>query len=348
MSQTSHSYYIFWKLARHFIISVLLFILSLVTGVLGYYWLENYSLINSFYMAIITVSTVGFTEVETLSEAGRIFTSFYILANLIIFAYAVSSITYFITNGNLKVLFQDFFMFRKIEKMKNHIIVCGYGRYGSEISAQFRLHNMDFVVIDNKPEAVEKMRNIPNFNYIDGDVTQDETLLQAGIEYARALVTTVSEDIENVYVVLTARQINPTLNIISRGIDAKSERKLLQAGANHVIMPERIGGFYMATLVGKPDVVEFFRILTQDTGVSVSFVVLPNKDFPHHLINKTIRDLDIRSKTGANVIGIKTPQGDYVVNPAAETPLLPGLEIIVLGQKTQLVAFEQLFEYNKH
>lgn len=336
-----------WKLfieflvyLRPFFISIGLFALSLLISTLGFIHFENYEPLESFYMSVITLSTVGYSEVRPLSDSGQIFASILILWNIIIFAYAVSTLTYFISNGNIYSLMQSYTNLNKVQQLKNHVIICGYGRYGSEIMDQLNVHNYDYVVVDKKPEIIEKIKNdSPETPYIQGDVTQDDILLKAGIKDASVLIATTSEDISNVYVVITARQLNPDLKIISRGIDQKSEIKLLRAGANSVVLPEQIGGFYMAALVDNPDAVEFFRILTSQTGVSIAF---ESTDHPSFIPNysKTIRELNIRGLTGANIIGVKTPEGEYIVNPLPQTIIEPNMELILLGDKSQLEEFK--------
>lgn len=291
-------------------------------------------------MTIITLSTVGFTEVRPLSDPGRIFASFLIIGNIGIFAYAVTNISRFLVEGGLKRLFQFRAMEKQIARLKDHVIICGYGRYGQEIAEHFNRHNVPFVVIDSRQETIDELSTTENIPYLHGDATNDETLEDAGIERASALIAALPEDTDNVYVVLTARQLKPNLKIISRATYVKAERKLKRAGADHVILPNQIGGFYMATLVTKPDAVEFFTILTEKGDELVSFEEVIFDNLPEGKTQQTIKELNIRKNSGANVVGLKTPDGQYIVNPSPDTAIEINMGIIVLGTKEQIENFK--------
>lgn len=303
---------------------------------------EGYGLNEAFYMTIITLSTVGFQEVRPLSDAGRIFAAFLIIGNIGIFAYSLSAVTRFMVEGKFIVYLQRKKMHGRIAKMKDHVIVCGFGRYGHEIANHFKDHRIPFVVVENNPLNLKEIEKSDSDYFVEGDASNDDTLLVAGIENARVLLTTLPDVAENVYVILTARQLNPDIRIISRAFDSRSEKKLLKAGANHVITPEQIGGFYMATLVTKPDAVEFFTILTEGADRGISFEEVVFKDLPEEYINKSIEELNIRKLTGANIVGLKTPDGEYLVNPSPEIKLEPGIGIIVLGTHYQVEKFKSL------
>lgn len=321
-------------------LSAILLAMAIVTGVIGFSTIENYTLTEAFYMTIITLSTVGFTEVRPLSDMGRIFASLLIIGNIGIFAYAVTNISRFLVEGGLKKLFQYRAMEKKIAQLKDHVIICGYGRYGQEIAEHFNRHKVPFVVIDNRQETIDDLHQRENTPYLQGDATNDETLEEAGIERASALIAALPEDTDNVYVVLTARQLKSNLKIISRATYQKAERKLKRAGADHVILPNQIGGFYMATLVTKPDAVEFFTILTEKGDELVSFEEVIFDSLPEGKTKQTIKELNIRKNTGANVVGLKTPDGQYIVNPSADTVIEINMGIIVLGTEEQIASFK--------
>ncbi|MBK9460575.1 MAG: potassium channel protein [Sphingobacteriales bacterium] len=315
---------------------IALILLTLAIGVLGYMIIEHYNFIDAFYMTIITLATVGFMEVQPLSEAGRVFTSLLIITNIGIFTYAITVLSSFLVEGNFRKLWEHYVMLKKAEHLTNHVIVCGYGRYGREVCNYFAHHNIPFLVIEAKPDVVEELKS-QNIIFVEEDATHDEALEEAGIHRARALVTTLPEDADNVYVVLTARQMAPNLHIISRAAMLRSEAKLHLAGANEVIMPEKIGGFYMAALTTKPDVVEFFKILSNETQVGISIEELIFDDIaPKPNAPRTIRDLDIRANTGANLIGIKTPDGRYLINPSPDTIIEARMCLIALGTPQQI------------
>jgi voltage-gated potassium channel len=311
-------------------------------GMGGYMYLEGYSLGEAFYMTVITISTVGYTEVRPLSEAGQLFSSALIILNFGIFAYVLSVFSYYVINGEFFKNMHLNLISNKIEQLKNHVIVCGYGRYGKEVVQNFLHHNIPFVVVESAEDViVEIQKSEDKILYIQDDATHDETLQLAGIKQAKALIAALPDDSENLFIVLTARQLNPRLNIISRVTSPKSQRKLRLAGANHVVMPEQIGGFYMATLVSKPGATEFFSYITRESESDIEFEELRYNDMPLFCRNRSIQELHIRRETGTNIIGFKQPKGGYVVNPGPETVLVENSSFIVLGTREQLTALKR-------
>lgn len=324
--------------------SILIFGAVLI-GVIGYMALEDYNFIEAIYMTIITVSTVGFGEVRPLSNAGRLFTSVLIISSIGIFAYAIATIASFLIEGQFRNLFKKLRVQQEIAKLTDHTIICGFGRNGLQACEELYEHKHPFVVIENDHERIEKLvANHPNYLVLEGDATLDEVLISAGINKARSLITSLPKDAENVFVVLTAREINKDLNIISRASEESSELKLRRAGANRVIMPEKIGGSHMAKMVMAPDIIDFFTMLSSHGGVSVNFEEIDLQKLKIAQTKNTINDLDIRRNTGANVIGLKKVNGEYLVNPSAETSLEDVYSLILLGDETQLTAFRNYLD----
>lgn len=310
---------------------------DLIAGTTGFMLIENYAFIDAIYMVAITISTVGYTEVQPLSTPGKIFSSLYILLNIGLIAYILAVFSYYVIQGEIFKKMYTNSLAQQISKLSNHVIICGYGRYGREVAEHFKNHNIPFLVIDQDPQTIIAIQNAhEHILFIEGDATNDETLLKANIKTARALIAALPEDSENVFTVLTARQLNPTINIISRAIHPKSRQKIVLAGANHVIMPDQIGGFYMATLVTKPDAVEFFSFLTSKSLSDIGFEEICYETAPDKCKDTSIRDLTIRKSTGANIIGYKDPSGHYHVNPEPHTRLIPGSSFILLGSRQQL------------
>lgn len=323
----------------------ILFLGSLVLGICGFVIIEGYTLREAFFMTVITISSVGYSEVRPLSSEGRIFTSLFILMNIGIFAYALSVFSYYITQSKIFNKMNINLINSKIERLSDHIILCGFGKYGKEISAHLIKHRLPFVIIDMSAEKIEAVQKSEDkILYLHDDATHDETLLQAGIKRARALIAALPDDSDNLFIVFTARQLNPDIDIISRAKDPKSERKLLKAGADHVVMPEQIGGFYMATLISKPGAVDFFSFITNEYQSDIGFEEIRFEDLPEEFRDKTIRDLRLRKATGANIIGYKNPEGHYIVNPLPDIRLLPGSSFIILGDDEQLKALRQYFK----
>ncbi|HRH66710.1 MAG TPA: potassium channel protein [Bacteroidia bacterium] len=324
--------------------AVFMILLVLLIGIVGFYFIEEYSLLDSIFMTVITVATVGYQEVKQLDTAGKIFTSFLIIFSIGTFAYAVSVITRYIIEGEFQTYFRHYRVDKEIQKLKNHVIVCGFGRNGKQACEQLRSGNEKFVAIEASPELVAKMREDDNILFIEGDATKDEILIQAGIDTAKALITALPSDAANVFVVLTARDRNPKLKIISRASEDGSEHKLKRAGADNVIMPDKIGGTHMAALVTKPDVLEFIDHITGRINIRLEEINFSS--LPENMRNKSIRDLEIRNKTGANIIGFKTADGDYVINPPPETIMMPDAKLFVLGTQEQVMRFKEILINN--
>ncbi|MEM9848857.1 MAG: NAD-binding protein, partial [Bacteroidota bacterium] len=236
-------------------------------------------------------------------------------------------------------------MKNRIAKLEDHIIICGYGKYGEEIVDNFTKAKTPFVIIDIAEERIEYFReHHKEAFYVQGDASQDEVLLQAGIERAKTLIAALPDDTDNVFTVLTTRELNPNINIISRASNPKTQKKLKLAGANHTIMPEQIGGFYMSALVTKPGAVEFFSFVTSEYESDIGFEEVRFDDVPLACQCRTIAELQIREKTGCNVIGYKSPNSHYMINPPSDTSLLHGSSFIVLGNDRQLKRLEKHWE----
>ena len=304
-------------------------------GVTGFIVIEDYSVIDAVYMTIITTTTVGFSEVKPLSEVGKIFTSVLILSSLGIVTYFLSQFTQNIFQTQLGMLFRGYSRKTKLKKMENHVIVCGYGRNGKQVVKELRSFNEQVVVIDQNHDIV--LNNIGQpVRFIEGDATSDEILLKADIKKAKALITSLPNDADNLYVVLTARSLNPHLNIISRASDESSESKLRIAGVDSVVMPERVGGAHMATMVTQPEVVEFLEHLNIHDDKSVILEEIVCKSLPDWLKGKPLKEVEFRKKLGVNVIGLKKATGDFVINPSPETKLMDNYKLFVLGTKEQI------------
>ncbi|AQS92704.1 potassium channel protein [Polaribacter sp. BM10] len=320
----------------------LLAMLIIGVGTIGYMSLSGYNFVDALYMTVITVTTVGFGELQPFSPEEKVFTIFLILTSITIFGYAVSSFSEYLVSGKL---FQHF-KHRKVEKqinhLKKHTIVCGYGRNGKQAILKLRNYNKEFVVVEKDKEMISFLDSEGILN-IEGDATLDETLLKAGIEKASFLITALPSDANNLFVVLTASQLNNKCTIISRASNESSYKKLKFAGANNVIMPDKLGGNHMASLVTTPDVIEFVDRLTIEGETTANLEEIAVNDLPSKFINKTILDLDLRKQTGCTVIGFRNPDKDYVINPEANIKLVENSQLIVLGRPEQIIKLRQIF-----
>ncbi len=318
-----------------------LILFNMLFGFVGFIVIESQSFGEAVYSTIIILSTVGLGLTRELSDSGRWFVVVFILISIGIFAYAVSVVTSYIMEGELQTYFKARKVKKEIDKLSGHVIVCGFGRNGKQSSEQLKSHGQSFVVIESNPSIIVEIRDhFKEVLFIEGNATHDETLEQAGIVKAKALITTLPNDAENVFVVLTARELNPKLKIISRASEDSSDSKLKRAGANNVIMPDKIGGTHMASLVTRPDVLEFLDYITGRINIRLEEILYNN--LSDRLKGKTIRELEIRNKTGANIIGFKTGDGEYVINPAPDTIMKPDAKLFVLGTQEQVTSLLQI------
>ena len=319
-----------------------LVISSIAIGTIGYMWLSGYNFVDALYMTVITVTTVGFGELQPFSPEEKIFTIFLILTSITIFGYAVSAFSEYLVSGKLFEQLKHRRVEKQIGYLKGHTIVCGYGRNGQQAILKLGNYNKEFVVVEKKKEMIETLDAQDILN-IEGDATLDETLIRAGIEKASFLITALPSDADNLFVVLTASQLNKDCIIISRAGNESSYKKLKFAGANNVIMPDKLGGDHMASLVATPDVIEFVDRLTIEGETTANLEEIAVNDLPEKYINKTILDLDLRKQTGCTVIGFRNPDKEYLINPEANIKLVADSQLIVLGRPEQIMKLREIF-----
>ncbi|WP_298881295.1 potassium channel protein [uncultured Polaribacter sp.] len=321
----------------------LLLVVTIITiGTVGYKLLSGYSFIDALYMTVITITTVGFGEVKPFTPEEKVFTIFLILTSISIFGYTVSSFSEYLVSGRLFEHFKHKKVEKQIENLKGHTIVCGYGRNGKQAILKLKNYNKDFVVVEKDKEMSQFLDSEGILN-INGNATLDETLIRAGIEKAANLITALPSDANNLFVVLTASQLNSSCKVISRASNESSYSKLKIAGADNVIMPDKLGGDHMASLVTTPDVIEFVDRLTIEGETTANLEEIAVDDLPKKYLNKTILDLDLRKETGCTVIGYRNPDKDYIINPEADCILTEGSHLIVLGRPEQIIKLRDLF-----
>jgi voltage-gated potassium channel len=330
------------KVIRRLRVAVVALLIAVLIGTLGYRIIEGSSWFDAYYMSLITLSTVGYGEIIPLSHAGRVFTSFLIIFNLGLFAYAISSMASIFAEGGFTAIFRDYNMNKKINDLQRHTIVCGFGRHATEVCQELAKQMMPFVVIESDTEKTTWLREESDYLCIEGDATEDAVLIEAGIDRALALVVTLPSDANNLFIVLSARQINPNLRIISRANSFSDEMKIKRAGADHVVMPERIGGFYMATLINKPDLVEFFNLISNMGPSQVVFEEIPVADLKKEFQNRSIGDSRINISCRIPIVAVRYTNGQYHLNPLPEVVLMPDMHIVVLGDPGQMVRFREI------
>ena len=329
-------------LKSKFRIALSLVIIVLLFGVLGYRYIADYTWVNALYMTVITMSTVGFSEVTPLDDQSKLFTVGLISSSVLTLAYSVSVITEYLMDKNSFEQLKNRKMKKKIDKLSNHIIICGFGRNGKQAAEKLSTYNRPFVVIEKNSEIINKYNE--GVLFVKGNANEDEVLLESGIENAHSIIVALPNDADNLFVVLSARQINKDISIISRASQEASYKKLKLAGANNVIMPDKIGGDHMASLVVMPDLVEFLDNLSIIGENKVNIEEVAIEALIKNNSCKTIKDLDFRNKTGCSIIGYKTPERDYVINPESSTVLMPESKIIVLGKSEQIKALNKMFD----
>lgn len=319
-----------------------LLVLIITIGVVGYMLLSGYTFVDALYMTVITVSTVGFGLIEPLNDQEKLFTIFLITLSIISFGYTVSAFTEYIISGELFQQLKLKKVQKKIEKLNGHTIICGFGRNGRQAMIKLQNYKQSFVIVE-KADNISNSIDLEGFLNVQGDATTDEALLKAGIEKASHLITALPSDADNLFVVLSARQLNANCRIISRASNESSYDKLKIAGANNVIMPDKLGGDHMASLVVTPDVIEFVGRLTIEGETTANLEEISVNDLPKKYLQKTILDLDLRNKTGCTVIGFKTQDNSYIINPEASIELVKNSQLIVLGRPEQILKLRELF-----
>lgn len=321
---------------------LLLVLIVISFGVLGYIFIGGYNFIDAVYMALVTITTIGYHEIQPLSTAGRVFNIIFIVTSFTTFTYLVARLTQSIISGEFTRYFLKKRLMQDIEKMQQHVIICGYGRNGQQAAKTLKAHRIPFVIIEKSGERMkDHKQNDPSLVYLAGDATEDELLLKAGIEKARAVLVTLPEDADNVFIVLSAKSLNPHVHVVSRASTQSASAKLHKAGADNVIMPNLIGGTHMATLVSKPDVIEFIDFLSGEDGEGIHIEAVSYNKLPTAIRDKSLREIMHWKKTGVNCIGIKDVEGKFCINPSEETIISKGMKVIVLGTRHQIAEMKR-------
>ncbi len=321
-------------------ISLFILLLLVSLGTAGYMSIEGWRFLDAFYMTVITLATVGFQEVHGLSDAGRVFTILLIVFGVSVLGYTVGKLAQIMFEGQFQRFLGRKKVEKSIEKLRDHYIVCGYGRMGALICREFAAKPIPFVVVENNQAIVEKLEE-DNVLFLRGNATEDETLLKAGIKHARGLVSVVTSDTENVYITLTARGLNPDLYILARSGEPGSDIKLKRAGANKVVSPYVIGGSRMAQAILRPNVVDFIEIATggDHFDLQMEEIYIPEKS---PVIGQNLKDAGLRRDTGVIIVGIKKATGKMVFNPGGTSQLEARDTLIVLGQPGEIAKLEDL------
>jgi voltage-gated potassium channel len=330
------------NLVRHLFIGIIATIILIFAGTTGYRLIEGWSFLDALYMTVITITTVGYGEIHRLSQGGRIFTVVLIIFSFGVMGYIVASIGQTIIAGQIRQVLGRRKLEKKVKRLKNHYILCGYGRIGSFIAGQFSLEDVPFVVIENDPDRI-KLVEEDGFPYVEGDASDDDILINAGVEKAKCLVAATGSDADNLYITLSARSLNPSIYILSRAGDEGAERKLMSAGANRVVSPYLMGAARMVNAILRPAIVEFVDLVVERKHLELQLEEITVAD-ASRFKGKPLRESGIRRELGLIVVAIKKASGDMLFNPSSETLIEKGDVLIVLGEKKHLGMLEKLVQ----
>jgi voltage-gated potassium channel len=328
------------SLERRLLNVCLIFGSIIIFGGTGYKLVEGWSWIDSFYMAIITVTTVGFGEIYPLTPAGRLFTVVLILLGVGGITYTFSALTNYVIAGELQGILEKRRMTRQIKSLRGHFIVCGFGRVGHQVCAELKREGKPLVVVDINELSLERARAL-RYPVVMGSAGNDQVLHDAGIEQATGLVAAVDSDAANLLVVLSARALNSDLYIVARANLEDTGSKMLQAGANRVISPYSLGGRRIAQMLIRPNVVDFLDVVMHDESLEL-FLEDLTVGQGCTLDQCSIGEARIRKETGANILGLKRKEGGIIISPEASTVLYAGDVLVALGTRQQLKALAEL------
>lgn len=328
------------RLTRRLLLVFLAVVATLAIGTIGFTWIEGYPPFDAFYMTLITLTTVGYDEIHPLSRAGRIFNSFLIFVGVSTIFMCIGAMTQTIIELEFGNALEKRRTKRMIEKLRDHFIVCGYGRVGRGAAAELQHAGVPFLLLDRNPERTEQATTA-GILALAGDATRDQTLRQAGIERARGLIAALSSDADNLFVLLSAKGLNPRIYAVARAAEEEAEEKMRRAGADEVFAPYSITGHHMAQALLRPHVLQFLNFTTKDIGMDVSIEQVRIAE-TSSVVGRTIQQLQLRREFGIVVLAIRGNDGAMLFNPPAETPISAGGFLIVMGRQEDLQALENL------
>jgi voltage-gated potassium channel len=318
-------------------IAVIILALVVAVGTAGFHVFEGWSFVDSLYTTVVTLSTVGYGDFYPRTSEGRLFTIFLIIVGVGTMLYAVGLLAETVVEGRLRALMGRGKLEKDIEKMHGHYVICGCGRIGYLICRELKDEGVPFVVVDSSQEVLQKIAD-EGFIYVKGDATHDRTLVGAGIKRAKGIVCALPTDAENLYVILTARELNQSVFILSRSEEEESEHRLLRAGANRVMSPYTLGGMRMAMAILRPAMLDFIEITTSRQSLELRMEeVAVCEGSP--IIGKTLGDSEIRQNYGLIIVAVKKDSGRMIFNPVATYVIEKGDMLIALGEETSVKRF---------
>jgi voltage-gated potassium channel len=328
------------KSIRHLKLCVLLLMLIIMFGAAGYMTIEDWGLLDALYMTVTTLTTVGYDEVHEMSALGRMFTIFFIVVSVVYFLYIAGAVVQFMVEGQIRNILGRRNLDKKIDRMDNHYIVCGYGRIGKILCRMLARKPVDLVVIEKNIELVPVMDS-DKMVYVSGDAGDETTLLKAGIKRAKGLIAVLATDTDNVFLVLTARQLNPDIYIMARASQDGAKSKLLAAGANRVESPYDMGAASMAQRIIRPTVTNFLALAFAHKRKDIQMEEIP-VDPSSSLVNVMLKDSGIRQRFNLIIIAIKKQDESMLFNPSFEAVIEAGDTVIAVGQEENLQKLEEI------
>lgn len=333
------------KVARRFLSAVALLAFTLVFGIVGFHFIEGYSLLDSTYMTVITMSTVGFEVLggQGFSPSGKLFVIFLIIFTLGLFTYTVSTITSFMVEGEVRNLFRGYRLYKEINKIRDHIVICGLGRNGRQAAIELMAEKVPFVAIESNQDVITNfLEEYPNSLVIKGDATEEDMLRHANIEHAKGAICALADDAANVFVTLSIRQLNGKLPVVARASNESTIKKLEFAGASRVILPNVLGGRQMAKVLTKPALMDFVDLVTGRGQFHLNLEMIECQG-RQKIVGKTLAELHIRSRTGVLVLGLQDGMGDFQMNPDVNKPIRNDEKLFVIGTNEQIATFWREF-----
>lgn len=318
-------------------VAFLILLSMVVTGTLGFHFIEGWGMLESLYATMTTMSTVGYGDFYPKTAAGQVFTIFLIIFGVGAMLYTIGLMAESMVEGKIRSIMGWGKMDKTIKRMSNHYIICGCGRIGFLISKELAEGKVDFVIVDNNPEVLQKVEE-EGFIFLKGDATNDKTLISAGINRARGVVCVLPTDAENLYVILTAKELNPNVYILSRSVEEQSEHRLLRAGADRVMSPYTLGGMRMAMAILRPAMLDFIEITTRKQSLELRMEEIPVCD-GSSIIGKSLEDSGFRQKYGLIIVAVKKDSGKMIFNPVSTYVIEKGDKLISMGEDENVKQF---------
>ena len=329
-------------LYKRIAILTLAIIIFIIFGTVGFMHSEGLNLLDAIWYSVMTLTTVGFQVPNNFSNEGKIITIFLMLFGVGAVLYGLTALALEIFSGNIGKEYKINIIKKRMKNLENHIIICGFGRNGRQAARKLILHKKPFVIIDKKP-LENRDDEFADTIFILGNAIEDEVLKQACIEKAVGIIASLPSDADNLFIVISSKELNPNVKVISRASNSNTIKKLKTAGAENVIMPDKIGGEHMASLLITPDIVEFVDHITLEGTKQINILEIYTDRLPAHFIEKKIEDLQIFPKTGCKIVGYKNAQGIYTINPDESKTIEANCCIFALGQPQQIENLQKIY-----